>query len=157
MRNLSKRYALFIMGLFLGCYGIDNREELTIILNYNHLNSIYFGKYIDSVYNKGVMPPDSVLERLVGYDNKILPTEKIVFIPNDSTGNPDEYFLINLFGSPCVIVSIYNADISKEAIYNRKDLTKRQIERIKSRFTKEVLQKAEMYGLKNHLPDSILL
>ncbi len=155
---MKKRYFLPVgfLILFFGCYGIDNRESLNIVLNYHNISGTYFGKYIDSVYNKDVPIPDSISEKLIGYDNELISTERIIFIKRDDIGNPDEYFLINLFGRPCVIEGMYNVTLSEDAIYKKSQLNEEEIARIKGRFKKEVLSKSEDYALINKLPDSII-
>jgi hypothetical protein len=136
----------------LGCgfYEVKERKYLWITFNDSKLHPPFLENYIDSVRNKDVVIPDSILY-IFKEGNKLDEQERLIHFEN-----PDEWYLVIFDSSPGWIAFIYNPKISNHSINQREKLSKPELSRIENRYRKEVLNVAEKYGKDHHLPDSII-
>ncbi|MCR8558149.1 hypothetical protein KXD93_10865 [Mucilaginibacter sp. BJC16-A38] len=117
----------------------------------SRLSSRILTIYVDSVINKDLVIPDSVNYIFLSGE-KLKDQERIIHLKN----KPDEWFMINFTNDPCLIETIYNKNLSDTLINDGVLLGEHEIQRIKTRFFKEVLKPAELYGKMHHFADSII-
>jgi hypothetical protein len=104
------------------------------------------------VVNKGKHIPDSINYKF--FENGIPgSTERVVHFFEE----PEEWYVVSFDVSEPWIEYIYNRNLdSLNMIRERKLLSKKDIERIHERFSREIIRSAEDFGLRNHLPDSVI-
>lgn len=142
---------VFLLFGFSSCYSVNEHTYLRIVFNNSKLNSIYLNNYIDNVRNNGIIVPDSIKE--IFFDEaKISANERLIYFKS----KPEEWYLINFDATPCWIEAIYNPSLSSVGIYDNRFTSKTELNRIKTRFEVEVLNKAESSGKKQHIADSML-
>ena len=133
-------------------YGTNSHAYLSIDLEDTTINYSTLAYYIDSVLNKGIHFPDSIKSKFyinsvqtdLHEDNRLIHFKE----------HPEEWYLIEFQGSPCIIDAIYNARLSINPIFDRGQLGEAQVSRIRMRVKMEIFHKANLYAKENHIFDS---
>lgn len=151
-------FVMPILSLYCG-YGTNRNEYLNITFD-SKLSTAYLRSYIDSVLlyelpQKQV--PDSIINQFVGkpeYDKFVISeTDRLVYLG----ASDEEWYLISLQSAPCDILEIYNPRINPKSVIAFRDaLGKKEIERIRTRFTTQILDKAIEYYKARGVPDYLL-
>jgi hypothetical protein len=138
---------MIIILVFSSCSFVNDRRTLDIGFD-NKLNADYVKNYLDSVYNKRTVIPDSI--KNIFFDSDTIPAdERLVYFKD----KPQEWYLVVFDSSPGWITSIYNHSLSPGIIRNQLFTTPTQLTRIKKRYETEILIKAEKYAKDNHVPN----
>lgn len=151
-----KKHYLIIAFLFLaackGFYGVNPLGYVNIVFTDCKLQNRYLMAYIDTVVNKGKPIPDSINFKFFanGVPGSI---ERVVHLVEE----PEEWYVVSFDVVEPWIEFIYNRNLDPvNMIRERKLLSKKDIERIHERFSSEIIKSAEDFGLRNHIPDSII-
>ncbi len=154
MRNVLILACLFTV---IGCnsfYGTNSYTYLNIVTDRTKLSGDFILFYIDSVLNKTEKTPDSIKSKfyISNEQHDLFPDDRLVHFK----GNPDEWYLVAFDATPCWIAAIYAPKHMSFPLYKRDSLDEGQINRIKSRFKTEVLDKAAAYAQEHHVADSVV-
>jgi hypothetical protein len=156
---MIKKVSVFLSILLSGCsscvnnlYGTNGHSYLNVDLEDTTISYSTLVYYIDSVLNKGILFPDSIKSQF--YINSIQtdlhPGDRLIHFKE----GPEEWYLIEFQGSPCIIDAIYNPKLSINPIFDRGQLTEDQVSRIKNRVKTEIFYNAKLYARENHIFDS---
>jgi hypothetical protein len=133
-------------------YGVNPLGYVNIVFPDCKLQNRYLITYIDTVVNKGESIPDSINFKF--FANGIPDsTERVVHFIEE----PEEWYVVSFDVSEPWIEFIYNRRLDAvNMIRERKLLSKNDIFRIHNRFNNEIIKSAEIFGLNNHIPDSVI-
>jgi len=156
---MIKKAFIFLSILISGCsscvnnfYGTNSHPYLSIDLKDTTINYSTLAYYIDSVLNKGKHFPDSIKSQF--YINSVQTDlhedNRLIHFKED----PEEWYLIEFQGSPCIVDAIYNPKLSLNPIFEREQLGEGQVSRIENRVKIEIFYKAKLYAKENHIFDS---
>lgn len=129
----------------VSCYRVNEYKFLFITFNESKANTKSIKKYIDSAINKNEVMPDSIKEKFLS-GNELPANERIIHFKN----NPEEWYRIVFDADPCWIKSIYNRQLADTVIHNRSLLGNKEIDRIKVRFEREILNRVQQNGNVNN-------
>ena len=151
MKLLKVVLVLCLLSQLMGCwYSMKKGEYLWITFNDSKLHPAFLENYIDSVRNKNLIIPDTILDKFLR-GGTLDEQERLIHFDN-----PDDWYMVVFDSSPGWIALIYNQNLSDEAINEREKISESEIERIEHRYRTEILNSAEKYGKNHHLPDSVI-
>jgi hypothetical protein len=150
---MIKKTCILLFVLSSGCnacvnhfYGTHNHAYLNINFEDSSLVAS-LPSYIDSVLNKDIHFPDSIKSQF--YINNVQTDlhedDRLIHFKE----RPEEWYLIELQGNPCIINAIYNPQISTSVIFEEEKLSESQLTRIRNRMKTEIFDKARLYARKN--------
>ncbi|OQP40664.1 hypothetical protein A4H97_34215 [Niastella yeongjuensis] len=156
---MKKHYLIIIILFLTGCrgcvdnfYGVNPLGYVNITFPDCKIQNEYLKSYVDTVINRNVSIPDSINFKF--FENGIPDiNESIVHFAEE----PVEWYVVSFDVSQPWIKFIYNRRLdSVNMIRERKLLSEKDILRIRRRFSNEVIKSAEVFGLSNHIPDSVI-
>ena len=159
MRKIIKAIKILVLILSLSScknctgvfYGVNERQYLNINLEESKFKSTFLSHYIDEVYSKKNIIPDSIIHLFPSgkYSDSI---NKVIYFKTF----PKEAYYVGFNATPPWLIYIFNKRISGGVIDSKEQLSKEDILRIKRRFKTEIIDQATIYVREHRIPDSLV-
>ena len=156
---MQKYYFIATFLLLIGCrgnnsklYGVNPLGYVNIVFSDCKLENGYLMAYKDTVINKTEIIPDSINFKF--FENGVpASNERVVHFSEE----PEEWYVVSFAVSQPWIKYIYNQRLdAMNMIREKKLLSNEDVLRVRSRFGDAVIKPAEVWGLNNHIPDSVM-